>query len=127
MSRFVAVLAPSLLAEVKETSLASLIAKTWVTIEFGNHEYDHVQGYDQVVNIATEVVLGANEPGYEHEKFRALMEEIKPFVRRYDKVNVISKRDDRTAKEQVGQGRAGSTDNRSVAGLGKASKSKQFV
>jgi hypothetical protein len=90
----------SLLAGVKETTLASLIERTWVTLEFGNHEYDHIHGYDHVVNIATEVVLGPNEPRYEQEKFRALMEEIKPYLRRYDKVNVISGRADRTAKDR---------------------------
>lgn len=69
----------------------SLIEKTWVTLEFGNHQYDPVQGYDQVVNIVTTVILGPNEPGYDHEKFHALMEEIKPYLRRYDKAKVISK------------------------------------
>lgn len=72
--------------------MASLILRTWVTLEFGNHEYDHVNGYDQVVNIVTDVVLGPNEPGYNHEKFSALMAEIRPYLRRYDKVNIISKR-----------------------------------
>jgi hypothetical protein len=76
--------------------LQSLIERTWVTLEFGNHEYDPVQGYDQVVNIVTDVILGPNEPGYDHKKFIALMEQIKPYLRRYDKANVISKRADLT-------------------------------
>jgi hypothetical protein len=68
-----------------ETSLSSLIDKTWVTLEFCNH------GYDQVVNIATEVILGPDEPGYDYKKFSALLEEIKPYLRRYDRANVIGK------------------------------------
>jgi hypothetical protein len=76
--------------------LASLIERTWVTLEFGNHEYDPVHGYDQVVNIVTDVILGTNEPGYDHKRFVALMGEIKPYLRRYDKANVISKRADVT-------------------------------
>lgn len=75
----------------KNMGSESLIEKTWVTLEFGNHQYDPVQGYDQVVNIVTTVILGPNEPGYDHEKFHALMEEIKPYLRRYDKAKVISK------------------------------------
>jgi hypothetical protein len=72
--------------------LPSLIARTWVTLEFGNHEYDHDQGYDHVLNIATDITLDPNDPGYDFEKFRALMEEIRPYLRRYDKANVISKK-----------------------------------
>lgn len=83
--------------------MASLIQRTWITLEFGNHEYDHIHGYDHVVNIATEVALGPNEPGYDREKFSALMEEIKPYLRRYDKVNVISERDGQTANKQLRQ------------------------
>jgi hypothetical protein len=54
-------------------SLSSLIDKTWVTLEFCNHGYDHV------VNIATDVILGPDEPGYDYKRFSALLEEIKPY------------------------------------------------
>lgn len=103
-------------------SLPSFIDRTWVTLEFGNHQYDHIHGYDHVMNIATEVVLGSSEPGYDAEKFSALMEEIKPYLRRYDKVNVVSKRTVETANERV---RQTNTAERHVARL--ASKAKQFV
>jgi hypothetical protein len=69
-----------------ETRLSSLIEKTWVTLEFCNH------GYDQVVNIATDVILGPDEPGYDYGKFSALLEEIKPYLRRYDRATVIGKK-----------------------------------
>jgi hypothetical protein len=71
-----------------ETSLSSLIEKTWVTLEFCDH------GYDQVVNIATDIILGSEEPGYDHKKFHALLEEIKPYLRRYDRATVIGKKGD---------------------------------
>ncbi len=103
-------------------SLASFIERTWVTLEFGNHEYDHINGYDHVVNIATEVVLGSAEPGYDPEKFKALVEEIKPYLRRYDKVNVVSKRTGQTANERVRQANAAEHHVERLA-----SKAKQFV
>jgi hypothetical protein len=107
-------------------NLHSLIGKTWVTLEFGNHQYDHIHGYDHVVNIATDVVLGSAEPGYDREKFGALMEEIKPYLRRYDKVNVIGRRAGRTANEPIGPAKADAPiRNRHVELL--ASKAKQFV
>lgn len=65
--------------------MSSLIDKTWVTLEFCNHGYDHV------VNIATDVILGPEEPGYDYKKFNALLEEIKPYLRRYDRANVVGK------------------------------------
>ena len=68
-----------------EASLSSLIDKTWVTLEFCNHGYDHV------VNIATDVILAPDEPGYDYKKFSALLEEIKPYLRRYDRTNVVGK------------------------------------
>jgi hypothetical protein len=111
-----------LAAGAREMDLPSFIDRTWVTLEFGNHQYDHIHGYDHVMNIATEVVLGSAEPGYDPEKFSALMEEIKPYLRRYDKVNVVSKRTVETANERVRQTNAA---ERHVARL--ASKAKQFV
>ena len=65
--------------------MSPLIGKTWVTLEFCNHGYDHV------VNIATDVILGPDEPGYDYKKFSALLEEIKPYLRRYDRAKVIGK------------------------------------
>jgi hypothetical protein len=111
-----------LAAGAREMSLPSFIDRTWVTLEFGNHQYDHIHGYDHVMNIATEVVLGSSEPGYDPEKFSALMEEIKPYLRRYDKVNVVSKRTVETANGRVRQTNAA---ERHVERL--AFKAKQFV
>jgi hypothetical protein len=111
-----------LLAGAREMNLPSFIERTWVTLEFGNHEYDHIHGYDHVVNIATEVVLGSGEPDYDPEKFNALMEEIKPYLRRYDKVNVVSRRAGQTANERVRQVNA---DERHVERL--TPKAKHFV
>lgn len=106
--------------------MPSLIKTTWVTLEFGNHEYDHVHGYDHVVNIATDVVLGPNEPGYDLEKFSALMGEVRAYLRRYDKVNVISGIADQTGKQRVRRMRADSATDKRCLDL-PAAKSKQFV
>jgi hypothetical protein len=57
------------------------------------------------LNIATDIILDPNDPGYDFEKFRALMEEIRPYLRRYDKANVISKK-------------AGQIDRRAISAAG---------
>ena len=60
-------------------------ARHGLRLDICNHGYDHV------VNIATDVILGPDEPGYDYKKFSALLEEIKPYLRRYDRAKVIGK------------------------------------
>jgi hypothetical protein len=62
----------------------SLIKAKWASLEMDQ------QGYSHVLNVATDLVLGPDEAGYDEDKLNALFEEIIPLMANYDRANVVN-------------------------------------
>jgi hypothetical protein len=61
----------------------SLIKAKWASLEMDQ------EGYSHVLNVATDIVLGPDEPGYDEKQLDALMEEILPLMANYDRANIV--------------------------------------
>jgi hypothetical protein len=65
--------------------LASLINDTWLSLEVSKN------GCERVLNVWTDVVIKADHSGYDDQKFKELLEEIKSHLKHYDRVSIESR------------------------------------
>jgi protein-tyrosine phosphatase len=66
-------------------ALASLIKDTWASLEITKN------GCERILNVWTDVVINADHSAYDDQKFKELLEEIKNYLKHYDRVSIESR------------------------------------